>query len=195
VLTAHAIKQVPAELDEISLRRAQRGDENAFRILIERYQRPVFDLLYRMLNRTHAQDRVEDLTQDTFVRVYSALERFNPAGSARLSTWILTIATRLALNELRKTRRTTVPLATVETLSTAANGEDALARRQVGDALIAAVANLDEKHRAVVILREYHGFEYGDIATTLDINVNTVKSRLARARQSLRLALREVYDA
>ena len=194
-MPAHAIKQTLTELDEITLRRAQRGDDPAFRILVERYQRPVFDLLYRMLNRTHLQDRIEDLTQDTFVRVFAALERFNPGGPARLSTWILTIATRLALNELRKTGRTTVPLAEVELLASVADGAETLARRQVGAALIAAISALDDKQRAVVLLREYHGFEYGDIATTLDINVNTVKSRLARARQSLRLALREVYHA
>jgi len=155
----------------------------------------VFDLLYRMLNQTRLDNRTEDLTQDTFVRVFGALGRFQYGGSARLSTWILTIAARLALNELRKTRREVVPLAEVEPVAKDADGERALERHRLARALVGAIAALDEKQRAIVILREYHGFEYKDIAEALDIGVNTVKSRLARARESLRQALSEVHDA
>ncbi len=192
---AHAImSSPPEELDEITLRRAQRGDETAFRALVERYQRPVFDLLYRMLCQTHLTDRVEDLTQDTFVRVYGALKRFHRDGPARLSTWILTIATRLALNELRKTRRVAVSLDESDLFASLTDGERAVERRQVARALVRAIAALDDKQRAVIILREYHGFEYQEIADVLEVGVNTVKSRLARARKSLRQALSEVHD-
>src|SRR5215831_16089459 len=93
------------ELDDLTLARAQRGDEPACRTLVERYQRPVFALLGRMCG--HA--RVEDLAQETFLRVFRALPRFDRSGPARLSTWILTVATRLALDELRRR-----PLRTVE---------------------------------------------------------------------------------
>src|SRR5215475_9107178 len=88
-------------LDELTLRRAQRGDEAAWRALIERYQAAVHAVIWRLLagRRLH---RVEDLVQETFVRVLRALPGFDPAGRATLSTWILTIATRLALNELRR---------------------------------------------------------------------------------------------
>lgn len=186
------MSSAPAELDEITLRRAQRGDEQAFRALVERYQRPVFDLVYRMLNHTPLESRVEDLTQETFVRVYGALERYREDGPARLSTWILTIATRLTLNELRRTRRKLVPLSEAAGLEVGADGESALRQRQLGRALVHAIAGLEEKQRAVVLLREYHGLEYAEIAEALQIGVNTVKSRLARARTSLRQALREV---
>src|SRR5689334_4105236 len=90
-----------AELDELTLRRAQRGDERAWRDLIARYQTPVHALIWRLL-AGRAQHRAPDLAQETFVRVVRALPRFDPAGPAKLSTWILTIATRLALNELRR---------------------------------------------------------------------------------------------
>src|SRR5215468_3919789 len=93
--------QSRASLDELTLRRAQRGDEQAWRALIERFQHPVHALVWRLL-AGRARHRVEDLTQETFVRVLRALPAFDPAGAASLSTWILTIATRLALNELRR---------------------------------------------------------------------------------------------
>src|SRR6476620_8424946 len=87
--------------DELTLRRAQRGDQRAWRDLIERFQQPVHALIWRLL-AGRARHRVEDLVQETFVRVLRALPRFDPAGPATLSTWILTIATRLALNEMRR---------------------------------------------------------------------------------------------
>ena len=87
--------------DEVTLRRAQRGDERAWRDLIDRFQQPVHALIWRLL-AGRAQHRAADLTQETFVRVLRALPRFDPSGPASLSTWILTIATRLTLNELRR---------------------------------------------------------------------------------------------
>ena len=98
---AAAARTVVEPFDELTLRRAQRGDERAWRDLIERFQQPVYSLIWRLL-AGRAKHRAEDLAQETFVRVMKALPRFEPGGPASLSTWILTIATRLALNELRK---------------------------------------------------------------------------------------------
>src|SRR5687767_11573356 len=89
-----------APLDELTLRRAQRGDDRAWRELVERYQGPVHALVWRLL-AGRARHRVPDLVQETFVRVLRALPTWDVGGSASLQTWILTIATRLALNELR----------------------------------------------------------------------------------------------
>src|SRR4026209_2738485 len=88
-------------LDEVTLRRAQRGDQRAWRDLIERYQGPVHALIWRLL-AGRARHRVEDLTQETVVRLLRALPGFDPAGPASLTTWILTSATRLTLNDLRR---------------------------------------------------------------------------------------------
>lgn len=87
--------------DELTLRRAQRGDEPAWRALIERYQAAVHPVIWRML-AGRALHRVEDLAQETVLRVLRALPAFDPGGTASPSTWILTIATRLALHELRR---------------------------------------------------------------------------------------------
>jgi len=100
---AAAAHERPVEppLDELTLRRAQKGDERAWRDLIARYERPVHALIWRLF-AGRARHRVEDLTQETLVRVLRALPRFDPSGPASLSTWILTIATRMTLNELRR---------------------------------------------------------------------------------------------
>src|SRR5215813_89218 len=101
-MRAAAARSAASEpLDELAIRRAQRGDERAWRDLVERFQQPVHALIWR-LRAGRARHRVEDLVQETFVRVLGALPGFDPEGPATLSTWMLTIATRLALNELRR---------------------------------------------------------------------------------------------
>ena len=169
------------QLDELTLRRAQKGDERAWRDLIERYQQPVHALIWRLF-AGRARHRVEDLVQETFVRVLRALPEFDPAGTATLSTWMLTIATRLALNELRKPE-----LARIESEPEGIERADVAAeRRRLGRAIAEGVAALPDAQRAVFVLREYHGLEYQAIAGALEIELDTVKSRLSRARASLR---------
>ncbi len=173
-------------LDELTLRRAQRGEERAWRALIERYQGPVHALVWRLL-AGRARHRVEDLVQETFVRVLRALPEWNPSGSASLQTWMLTIAARVALNELRRPE-----MAGIVDEPAAPRGEraDASAERQrLGAAIGAAVAALPDAQRAVFVLREYHELEYDDIASALELDLNTVKSRLSRARAAMRAHL------
>src|SRR5689334_19186631 len=161
--TAAARRAEP--LDELTLRRAQHGDERAWRALIERYRQPVHALIWRLL-AGRARHRVEDLVQETFVRVLRALPGFDPAGPASLSTWMLTIAARLALNELR--RPEAAPLA---------------------EEPVAPGADLPDAQRAVFVLREYHDLDYAEIAAALELDPGTVKSRLSRARAALRAHL------
>jgi RNA polymerase sigma-70 factor (ECF subfamily) len=168
-------------LDELTLRRAQRGDDRAWRALVERYQAPVHALIWRLL-AGRSRHRVEDLVQETFVRVLRALPSWDLAGPASLQTWILTIATRLTLNELRKPEMTTIIGDPPATDSTDAASE----RARVGAAIAAGVATLPDAQRAVFVLREYHELDYADISEALGLDLGTVKSRLARARQALR---------
>ena len=171
-------------LDELTLRRAQRGDERAWRDLIERYQQPVHALIWRLL-AGRARHRAEDLAQETFVRVLRALPRFDPAGPATLSTWILTIATRLALNELRRPDHA----ALVHDPASEERADGDQERRRLGAAIAAGVAALPEGQRVVLVLREYHELDYAEIAAVLELDVGTVKSRLSRARAALRADL------
>ena len=186
----------PAELDELTLARAQRGDARARKDLVLRYQRPVFALLSRMLHARTTPHTAQDLAQDTFLKVFRALPSFDRHGAARLSTWILTIATNLAIDELRRRRIPTDPLSPSDetTASIAATDADA-ERRRLAEVLRRAIDDLQPEYRAAFLLREYHEFEYAEIASNLQIDLGTVKSRLSRARAALRRALEEVYRA
>lgn len=180
-MPAAAAARASAPLDELTLRRAQRGDERAWRDLVERYQQPIHALIWRLL-AGRARHRVEDLVQETFVRVLRALPGFDPAGPASLSTWMLTIATRLALNEMRRPEAEALHDEPPGTERTDAAAE----RRRLGAAIAAGMATLPDGQRAVLVLREYHGLDYQDIAAVLELDLGTVKSRLARARAALR---------
>lgn len=183
---------VPAELDELTLRRAQRGEPAACRALVERYQRPVFALLYRMMGAAR-RDRVEDLAQETFLSVFRSLGQFAPLGPARLSSWILTIASRRAIDELRRGGGEPAALEG-EILVSPARADERARRRDLGERVERAIGGLPAEFRAAFLLRELHGLEYAEIARALSIDLGTVKSRLARARTALRAALADLED-
>jgi RNA polymerase sigma-70 factor (ECF subfamily) len=181
------------ELDEVTLARAKAGEASARAALIERYQRPVFKLLWRMVGRERAV--VEDLAQETFLRALEALPRFDTRGPARLVTWILTIATRLALDHLRASApRADVVWAPGSAPAVLPGPEQDADRHALRRALEAAVEELPPAFRAAFLLREAHDLSYEEIAEALDIDLGTVKSRLARARGLLQAALAELHD-
>lgn len=179
----------PSELDDVTLRRAQRGDPAACRALVERYQGPVFGLLTRVLGGGR-RAFVEDVAQETFLAVFRQLAGFAPLGPARLSTWILTIASRRAIDELR--RRPASPVV-LDDIVGGELADDQLGRRQIAQAIDRALAELAPAYRVAFVLREMHGLDYAEIARALEIDIGTVKSRLARARAALRIALTEVF--
>lgn len=189
----HAAKTVPmgapAELDERTLARAQRGEPAACTALVRRYQPQVGALVSRMLAPSGRRAAIEDVAQETFLRVFRALSGWDPRGGARLSTWILTIATRAAVDELRK-RPATDPLLDADD----AAAPPPVELRALGRAIERAVGALSPEYRAVFLLREFHELTYEEIGRALDLDVGTVKSRLSRARAALRLALAEVHD-
>ncbi|HVV82640.1 MAG TPA: sigma-70 family RNA polymerase sigma factor, partial [Kofleriaceae bacterium] len=180
------------ELDELTLRRAQRGEAAAFRALVETYQARVWELCWRMLAPVGLGHRAEDVSQETFVRVFRALAGFDPGGAARLSTWILTIATRRALSELARVRPRAPGdeqvLAALEAASVdgGARAGDGSARRELGERLAEAIGALPDGARAVLLLRDLYDLDYAEIARALDLDLGTVKSRLARARAAVR---------
>jgi RNA polymerase sigma-70 factor, ECF subfamily len=180
------------ELDQISLARAQRGDRAAFRSLVNAYQRPVHALIGRMLSSRSRHAEVDDLAQETFMRVYRALPDFESRGPGRLSKWILTIAARLALDELRRVRAVPVGSEQSERVASHEHTDSSVHRKAIAQAISSAVSSLTPDQRTVFLLREYHDFDYQDIASALDIDIGTVKSRLSRARTALQLSLHEV---
>ena len=182
------------EIDDVTLAKARRGEPAATRAFFDLYHRQVFAFVWRMLSPRASRAVVEDLVQDTFVKAFGALPRFSPDGAARPSTWLLTIATRVALNEIRRAKRK--PDATVDVelvaLPGGSNPAEAAERRALAALLEREIAALAPDHRAVFLLRDYHDRSYDDIAAALGIPIGTVQSRLARARAALREALRGV---
>jgi len=183
-MPATAVLPRAEPLDELTVRRAQRGDERAWRALVARYQQPVHALVWRML-AGRARHRVEDLVQETFVRVLRALPTFDPTGPASLTTWLLTIATRLALNELRRPEPAALEAEPAGDARADADSE----RSRLAAAIASGVATLPDTQRAALVLREYHELDYVEIAAVLEVDLGTVKSRLARARAALRAHL------
>jgi RNA polymerase sigma-70 factor, ECF subfamily len=170
-----------ADLDDLILRRAQQGERTALDQLVERYHPMVHALVWRMAC-AQGDSHVADLVQDSLIRVLQNLSRFDPAGPARLSTWILTITTRVVLNDRRRppARESKVePVAYIDPAT-------ALAEQELSTAIAKAVVELPEQQRIAFVLREYHDLDYSEIAKVLEVDVGTVKSRLSRARTAVR---------
>lgn len=158
----------------------------AFRAFVVRYERMVFALLSRMLGRG---SEIEDLAQETFVRAYRAFPKFDPDGPAQVSTWLLTIATRLALDVRKKKRLEVAPIDESTDAAGTSTPELALERRELGRALADAAAALPDDQRAALVLAEYHGLSILEIAQALGVPENTAKTRLFRAREKMRASL------
>src|ERR1043165_932319 len=156
VLRATRAVPDPDELEPALLARAADGDRDAARALVARYQQRVFGLVSRMLpGRPRAT--VEDVSQETFLHVFRKLATFDPAGSARLSPWILTIAARRSIDELR--RPVVRPPADLHRVAHV-RADNATMRRELLGAIEAALADLSPELRAAFLLREFHGLEY-----------------------------------
>lgn len=172
--------------------RAQAGDETGFAELMRRYQRPVLHYCARM---TRSVSDAEELAQETFVRLFRYLPRLRP--EAKFTTALFGIAHNLTLNHLRNAQRRSwlrfgLFEKTPEPVAPSTRNPDEQARGgEIEAALAAAMARLTPEHRAVLMLREFEGFDYDAIAAVLGCRKGTVRSRLARAREQLRLYLLE----
>jgi RNA polymerase sigma-70 factor, ECF subfamily len=175
------------------------GNEAGFRVLMERYEPRIQGFLRKRLND---EERVEDLTQDTFLRIHRARGSYDP--SRKFSTWIHTIANNLLKNEFRNRsrRRETVfselrpensvsggPARPVEFESGGSDPEQETYRSELREAIDTAIERMDEHHRVPFVMREVEDLSYEEIAEAIGIPVGTVKSRLNRARNSFRTLL------
>ena len=180
----------PAPLDATVLARCCAQDPMAFRAFVVRSERMVFALLSRMLG---GGSEVEDLAQETFVRAYRAFPGFDLNGPAKPSTWLLTIATRLALDARKKKRLDQTPLDDTTDATSGSTPEIALERRELGRAIAEAAETLPDDQRAALVLAELHGLSILEIANALDVPENTAKTRLFRAREKMREALKSEW--
>jgi len=180
----------PAALDAAVLVRCCARDPMAFRAFVVRYERMVFALLSRMLGRG---PEVEDLAQETFVRAYRAFPDFDVNGAAKPSTWLLTIATRLALDARKRKKLDSTSLDDAGEASSGSTPEISLERRQLGRAIAEAAELLPDDQRAALVLAEFHGLSILEIAEALAIPENTAKTRLFRAREKMRESLKSEW--
>jgi RNA polymerase sigma-70 factor (ECF subfamily) len=167
------------------------GEERAFQELVERYQTRLLNFVYRTIGD---REKAEDLVQEVFIRVYRHLHRFDR--SKKFSTWIYTIASNLAKNELRNRSRN--PLVLFQTIrknwqdddrplqfeDNTTRPDDLYRKRHLRALVEESVSQLPEHHREVFVLRELEGKSYEEIAEITSTNLGTVKSRLNRARNS-----------
>ena len=167
------------------------GASRAFDLLVERYQTRLLNFVYRTVGD---RERAEDLVQEAFVSVHRHLARFDR--SKKFSTWIYTIASNLAKNELRNRSRN--PLVYFQTMTSGwededrplefedpnARPDDEFDRKHLRELVDAAVKRLPTHHRQVFVLRELEGRSYEEIAEITHCNLGTVKSRLNRARSA-----------
>src|SRR5215831_62246 len=172
------------------VRRAQRGDKESFEVLVERHQHRVFAVARGILKR---QEDVEDIAQQVFVKAYFSLKRFDQR--AAFSTWLYKITVNECWDLLRK--RKVRPLVYEADLSEeqakqiAASHQSAPDRPDVSQCLEARqqvdmlLESVDERDRTMLILKEVEGFAIEEIAKVLDLNSNTVKVRLFRARKKI----------
>lgn len=171
--------------------RCLQGDERAYRDLISRYRRQVYSLALRM---TRSAEDAEDVTQETFIRMFRALDRYDP--SRPFGAWIQTIASRLCIDQIRRRRINPVSLFQRDTQSDEeyvieiedpGPGPEILAQHgeesQRADALI---ESLPEHYRIVVLLRHVQDLSYEEIAEALQLPIGTVKARIHRARELLK---------
>ena len=167
------------------------GEERAFQEIVDRYQTRLLNFVYRTIGD---REKAEDLVQEVFIRVYRHLHRFD--ATKKFSTWIYTIASNLAKNELRNRSRN--PLVLFQTIKknwqdeerplqfedSSSRPDDLFRKRHLRALVEEATAQLPEHHRQVFVLRELEGKSYEEIAEITSTNLGTVKSRLNRARSS-----------
>jgi len=162
---------------------AKAGDKESFSLLVEKYQKPVFSVCYRMLGTPTA---AEDAAQEAFIRAYLALDRYDPERS--FATWILSIASNYSIDQLRKKKVIILSMDSEKHAWLAppdpGPSPEKVALEKEKSALVQAIlAELNETDRAAVVLQYWHEYSYEEIAETLDISSSAVKSRLFRARK------------
>jgi RNA polymerase sigma-70 factor (ECF subfamily) len=186
------------DLDAQLMLRVRDGDEDSFRVLLEKHRNPVIHFVYRMV-----QDRAvaEELAQEAFLRIYRSRETYE--ATARFTTWLFRIATHLALNWLRDGRKERGHQRLDARRDTAIDGE--IQAREIADRMPSveqrmvyqtrlqeirdAIALLPDKQRAAVLMHKYEEMEYSQIANVLECSESAVKSLLFRAYETLRARL------
>jgi RNA polymerase sigma-70 factor (ECF subfamily) len=196
-MTAAAVafpRQTMTATDEELVARSKTGDMESFNQLVKRWERPIFALAYRTLGR---EEDARDVTQETFLRAFRALAGFK--GDAKFSSWLYRIALNLCRDWMRKGRRAPIVQIPegVEVEQLAAERqqtesvEDLAARAELSRGVAAAMEKLPPEQRQAIILKEYHGLTFQEIADLMRCPLSTVKTRVYQGLSTLRKQLGE----
>ncbi|MDI3522967.1 MAG: polymerase sigma-70 factor, subfamily [Bacillota bacterium] len=175
--------------DEVLVSACRRGDQDAFATLVERYQGKIYNLAYRLLGNA---DDAGEMAQEVFCRAYVKLGEFR--GEASFSTWLYRIAHNICYDELRRRRRRPVASLEAETESRTRlevpapqpGPAELCARQAVRERLQQLIATLPPDQRTALVLRDIQDLSYEEMAQVLQCSLGTIKSRLNRARRTLR---------
>jgi RNA polymerase sigma-70 factor (ECF subfamily) len=166
------------------LRKAQRGDERAFSIIVRTYEQPVFNYVLRL---TGDRALSEDLTQEVFLRVFQGLPGFSLR--SRFTTWLFQVTKNRVLDELRALERRPRAVVNIEDVPPLEVVDAPAERSETIDAVWRAVEHLNPDLKMALLLRDIVGLSYGEIAETLEITLATVKWRIYKAREEVQAAL------
>jgi RNA polymerase sigma-70 factor (ECF subfamily) len=182
-----------AQTDEELVASATAGDLESFNQLVSRWERPIYALAYRTLGR---EEDARDVVQEAFLRAFRGLKGFK--GQAKFSSWLYRITLNLCRDWMRRERRApivAVPAGTDpntladELPAPTVSVEELVGRRQMSEAVARAMAELPEEQRAAILLKEFHGLTFQEIADTLQCPLSTVKTRLYQGLSVLRRRL------
>ena len=180
--------------DEELVARAQGGDVESFNQLIVRWERPIYALAYRVIGR---EEDARDVCQDAFLRAYRALPGFK--GQAKFSSWLYRIALNLCRDWIRRQRRAPVSqlpedadaIELASETGPVESIEDLVARRELSAIVEEAMSELSEEQRTAIILKEYHGMTFQEIADMQGCPLSTVKTRLYQGLSLVRRRLEQ----
>ncbi len=187
-------RQTPSETtsDEELARRAQRGDVHAFSTLVERYQKSIVNLAYRLVGNW---DTALDISQDVFVRAFQMLHTFD--SRRPFKPWLYRIATNRCYDYLRRQGREKAIIseeeipARISSPDRFVDPEDQAIQNEIRQTVERVIAHLPPRYRAVITLRYLEGLTYKEISEILDMPIGTVKTHIHRARDILKAALAE----
>jgi len=167
------------------LRKAQRGDQRAFSIIVRTYETPVYNYILRLTNGDKAL--AEDLTQEVFLRVYQGLPRFSLR--CKFTTWLFQVTKNRVLDELRARERRPAASVALDDIPPLEVADQPVERIEAIDALWRAIDQLNPDLKMALLLRDVVGLSYNEIADALEITLATVKWRIFKAREDVQLTL------
>ena len=173
-----------AQPDFAVLRKAQRGDERAFTLILRAYETPVFNYVLRLVGD---RSLAEDLTQEVFLRVYQGLPSFSLR--SRFTTWLFQVTKNRVLDELRASERRPRAVVTIDDIPPLEVLDQPLEQLEEMDAVWRGINDLNVDLRMALLLRDVVGMSYTEIADSLEITLATVKWRIYKAREEVQLAL------